>query len=114
MNFCARAFLRNDVAPLIADETGVLYLGDWDFSGGKIEANTQRVLERAVGRTLQWERLALTETRVREYDLTIIQKYDRRTKTTQPSRSKQAPYRRASGSPTVPRRSSFPAGVANG
>jgi hypothetical protein len=80
-------FLRNNVAPKIVDATPVLYLGDWDFSGGKIEDNTRRVLEREIGRELDWTRLALTETQVRNpaLNLTIIDKYDRRTKTTHPS-----------------------------
>ena len=80
-------FLRNDVARLITIKTPVLYLGDWDFSGGQIEANTRRVLEQVCGRVLDWERLALTETQVRDprLNLTIIDKYDRRTKTTHPS-----------------------------
>jgi hypothetical protein len=78
-------FLRNDVAPEISVATSVLYLGDWDYSGGKIEANTRRVLERTIGRDLVWDRLALTREQVDRYELTIIDKYDRRTKTTHPS-----------------------------
>jgi hypothetical protein len=80
-------FLRNDVAPLIGVRTRVLYLGDWDFSGGHIEANTRSVLERAIGRDLVWERLALTEAQVndRTLNLTVIDKFDRRTRTTHPS-----------------------------
>ena len=38
-------FLRNDVAAKITAETRVLYLGDWDFSGGHIEANTRPRLD---------------------------------------------------------------------
>ena len=80
-------FLRNDVAKVITAETPVLYLGDWDFSGGHIEANTRRVLERVCGHDLDWERLALTEAQVRDpvLNLAVIDKYDRRTKTTHPS-----------------------------
>jgi hypothetical protein len=80
-------FLRNDVAPKIAARTPVLYLGDWDFSGGHIEANTRDILEQVAGRALDWERLALTEAQVRDpnLNLTVIDKYDRRTKTTHPS-----------------------------
>lgn len=80
-------FLRNDVAPKIGARTPVLYLGDWDFSGGHIEANTRDILERVAGRELDWERLALTEAQVRDPDLnlTVIDQYDRRTKTTHPS-----------------------------
>jgi hypothetical protein len=80
-------FLRNDVAPKIAARTPVLYLGDWDFSGGHIEANTRDILEQVAGRAFEWERLALTEAQVRDpnLNLTVIDKYDRRTKTTHPS-----------------------------
>ena len=83
----SNGFLRNDVAPTISASTAVLYLGDWDFSGGHIEANTRRVLERVCGRDLDWERLALTEAQVRDpvLNLAVIDKYDRRTKTTHPS-----------------------------
>jgi hypothetical protein len=55
----------------------VLYLGDLDLSGGQIEANTRRVLEREVG-TLRWERLALTQQQVERYALPTIEKSDRR------------------------------------
>jgi hypothetical protein len=41
-----------------ADDVG--YLGDLDLSGGHIEDNTGRVLEREVGGGLRWERIALT------------------------------------------------------
>jgi hypothetical protein len=80
-------FLRNDVAPTISTSTPVLYLGDWDFSGGHIEANTRRVLEWVCGHDLDWERLALTEAQVRDpvLNLAVIDKHDRRTKTTHPS-----------------------------
>jgi hypothetical protein len=80
-------FLRNDVAPTINTSTPVLYLGDWDFSGGHIEANARRVLEQVCGRDLDWERLALTEGQVRDpvLNLAVIDKYDRRTNTTHPS-----------------------------
>jgi hypothetical protein len=79
-------FLGN-VAPTISTSTPVLYLGDWDFSGGHIEANTRDILEQVCGRDLDWERLALTEAQVRDpvLNLRVIDKYDRRTKTTDPS-----------------------------
>jgi hypothetical protein len=90
-------FLRNDVAPAISTSTQVLYLGDWDFSGGHIEANTRRVLEQVCGRDLDWERLALTEAQVRDpvLNLAVIDKYDRRTKTTHPSVETEALSQRA-------------------
>jgi hypothetical protein len=73
----AAGFLRNRVAPKMTSQTRVLYLGDWDKSGGDIEANTRRVLESIHG-PLAWERLALTSAQVELYDLPIIQKLDRR------------------------------------
>jgi hypothetical protein len=72
-------FLHNEIAPMLRAGDDVLYLGDWDFAGGQIEANTRSVLERVVG-PLQWERLALTEEQVGRYDLMIIRKIDRRHK----------------------------------
>ena len=62
----------------------VLYLGDYDLSGEQIEANTRRVLEREIGGGLNWERLALTEQQVRDYDLPRIVKHDRRYKDGRP------------------------------
>jgi hypothetical protein len=76
----AGGYLRTDVAPILDDR--VLYLGDYDFSGGKIEDNTRRVLEDIVG-PLEWERLAITREQVDEYDLTIISKPDYRFKPVQ-------------------------------
>jgi hypothetical protein len=70
-------FLRTDVAPALEAGQRVLYLGDFDWQGGQIEANTRRVLERLVGE-LDWERLALTERQVDRYDLPRLQKEDRR------------------------------------
>jgi hypothetical protein len=64
--------LRRSYAP------ATLYLGDLDLSGGHIEANTRRVLERIIGGPLQWERVALTPEQVEEYDLPVIIKSDRR------------------------------------
>jgi hypothetical protein len=57
----------------------VLYLGDFDFSGGHIEANARSVLERYCD-DLRWERLALTADQVSDHHLTVIQKYDARDK----------------------------------
>ena len=56
------------------------YLGDYDLARNDIEANTGRVLERY--HRLNWERLALTEAKVRNplYRLTPIVKHDRRFK----------------------------------
>jgi hypothetical protein len=75
-------FLHTDVGPLIASagdaDQRVFYLGDLDFSGSQIEANTRKVLS-AYG-WLEWERIAITKGQARERDLTAIRKPDRRFK----------------------------------
>jgi hypothetical protein len=75
----AGGFLHTEVGPALDAGGMVLYLGDLDFSGGHIEANTRRVLEEIVG-PLAWERLALTVAQAEEYQLTPIRKYDARDK----------------------------------
>jgi hypothetical protein len=77
-------FLRTEIAPLLRPGDPVIYLGDLDLSGGQIEDNTRRVLEREIGGNLLWERLALTQEQVREYDLPVIIKRDRRYKDGRP------------------------------
>lgn len=55
-------FLHTELAPLLAiGDRRVLYLGDLDRSGRDIEENARRVLERDLGRALDWRRLAMTE-----------------------------------------------------
>ena len=57
-----------DIAPelVVSDRTRrVLYVGDLDLSGGQIEVNTRRVLERELGVELDWTRIALTDKRAR-------------------------------------------------
>jgi hypothetical protein len=88
----AAGHLHTQVAPLLpplrdeaeAGATGprrVLYLGDWDDQGGQIEANARRVLARYPGYDEgAWERVALTEVKVRDHRLTPIMKTDRRYK----------------------------------
>jgi hypothetical protein len=71
--------LRTSVAPELCAGQRVLYLGDFDWQGGQIEANTKAVLERLVG-SLDWTRLAITEEQVRRYSLPVISKPDRRYK----------------------------------
>jgi hypothetical protein len=73
-------FLRTDVAPALSPGQRVLYLGDWDWQGAQIEANTRTVLEELIGGDLDWERLAITEEQVRANDLPVISKPDRRYK----------------------------------
>lgn len=80
---CA-GFLHTEIGPRLYSRQRVLYFGDLDFSGGHIEANTRRVLERKVA-TLEWERLALTPQQAKRYRLTAIQKYDARTKRYHPA-----------------------------
>jgi hypothetical protein len=76
----AGGFLRTDVGPLIAadERQRVLYLGDHDHQGGQIEDNTRHVLEREVGRRIEWERLALTQEQIDEHGLKSIWKRDER------------------------------------
>jgi hypothetical protein len=76
-------FLHTDVAPKLWRGARVLYLGDYDLSGGQIEDNTRRVLEREVG-SLTWERVALSEQQVADYELPVITKKDRRYKDGRP------------------------------
>ena len=77
-------FLRTGIAPSLRPGDRVIYLGDHDLSGNQIEANTRRVLEREIGGELLWERLALTAEQMREYDLPVIIKRDRRYKDGRP------------------------------
>jgi len=69
-------FLHTDVAPLLTDGHHVLYLGDHDWQGHQIEANTRRVLERY--ERLRWERLALLPEHVERYRLPMVRKVDGR------------------------------------
>jgi hypothetical protein len=77
-------FLRTDIAPLLRPDNKVSYFGDLDLSGGQIEENTRRVLEQVIGGQLDWERIALTEQQVRDHDLPVITKRDRRYKDGRP------------------------------
>lgn len=69
--------LRVEVAPRLTAGQRVLYLGDHDWQGGQIEANTRRVLERLVGK-LDWTRIAITAEQA--IGLPVISKPDRRYK----------------------------------
>jgi hypothetical protein len=71
-------FLRTNIAPVLQPGVRVIYLGDLDLAGNQIEDNTRRVLEREIAGELIWEWLALTREQVREYDLPVIIKRDRR------------------------------------
>jgi hypothetical protein len=62
-------FLQVEIAPLLAEEDRrVLCLGDLDRSDNDIEANTRSVLERASGRSIDWQRLGMTEEQATERD----------------------------------------------
>jgi hypothetical protein len=72
-------FLHTNIAPILTgDGAGrpVLYIGDHDQRGERIEANTRRVLEGKVG-VFDWRRVALTAEQVAAYDLPVVQKYDK-------------------------------------
>jgi hypothetical protein len=72
-------FLRTEVAPDLRDnDRPVLYLGDWDHQGHQIEQNTRRVLEREAGRSIDWQRLAITQEQIAERGLTPMWKVDNR------------------------------------
>jgi hypothetical protein len=71
----ARGFLQTDVVPLVRGRR-VLYLGDWDWQGLQIEANTRTVLVPYA--PASWERVALTDAQVTEHSLPVIDKLDRR------------------------------------
>jgi len=77
-------FLRTDIAPMLTPDDVVAYFGDFDWSGSLIENNTRRVLEQVIGGKLRWERVALTEEQVNEYDLPVITKRDCRYKDGKP------------------------------
>jgi len=73
----AGGFLRTEIVPVLeGNDRAVLYLGDLDHQGSQIEENTRRVLEREIGRTLDWERIAITVGQVAERRLTPIVKKD--------------------------------------
>ena len=80
INGSCTGFLHTKVAPTLKPGDRIIYLGDLDLVGDQIEDHTRAVLEQDVGGGLQWERLALTHRQVRQYDLPVITKRDRRYK----------------------------------
>jgi hypothetical protein len=70
-------FLHTDIIPALVPGQRVLYMGDLDFVGGQIEANTRHVLENDLG-PLQWERVVLTDVQAKAASLTPIHKRDER------------------------------------
>lgn len=77
--------LLAEVAPHVQDGTRVLYIGDWDFSGGHIEQSARERLEKITGGVLDWRRVALTEEQVFDHGLPVIEKYDARTRRRHPA-----------------------------
>jgi hypothetical protein len=77
-------FLHTDVIPLLREgPRRVLYLGDFDWQGGQIEQHTRTVIEQGIGWRFTpdtWQRLALTERQVQDYQLPVVKKLDRRYK----------------------------------
>jgi hypothetical protein len=76
----AAGFLHTSVAPFVKGGRRVFYLGDHDLSGGHIEENTRRLLDRYGD--LEWEKIAITDVQVREhgYEADAVEKKDRRYK----------------------------------
>jgi len=86
-----RGFLIREVAPRLVPGQRVLWVGDFDHSGPQIEAASRRTLiehslawgrlERRLEQSCgvgMWERIALTQEQVDEFDLPVISKPDRR------------------------------------
>ena len=74
-------FLHTTVGPLIEEGGGarrVLYFGDLDLSRGHIEENTRGELSEYG--ELDWMRLAVTDVQVRNENLTVAMKKDKRYK----------------------------------
>src|SRR6202023_2274532 len=66
-------FLRTKLAPTMRPDACILYLGDADFSGDYIEANTRKVLASSLGVApddLDWTRLAVTADQIHDERLT--------------------------------------------
>lgn len=74
----ARGHLVTEIAPALHPNQRVLYLGDWDYSGSKIEANTRGVLFDHTGVDRPWERVALTTEQVEALGLNVQSKLDSR------------------------------------
>jgi hypothetical protein len=60
-------FLVTDVVPVLrGNERPVLYIGDHEIGGpaDQIEDNTRRYIEKHAGRSIEWQRIALTQAQV--------------------------------------------------
>jgi len=73
----AGGFLHTDIAPALFPGREVLYLGDLDYAGIGIEANTTKVL-RGYEPELRWKRLAITDAQRKRSDLPSTTKVDKR------------------------------------
>lgn len=82
-------FLHTDVAPLLAEGQAVAYVGDSNYAGDSIAANTRRVLERKVG-GLDWHRLAVTPEQAQTEGMTAKPGTDRRHRDQAPHESYEA------------------------
>lgn len=82
----ANGWLRTSVADALDHHEKIVvgYVGDHDFSGAAIEANTERVLDEVLS-VVSWDRLALTAEQVTDHGLPVIDRYDGRTKTHHPA-----------------------------
>jgi hypothetical protein len=78
----SRGFLISEIAPILQEGQPILYLGDFDWCGGQIEAATQATLAEhsPAGLTVfdNWQRIALTDKQVRKHKLPKISKPDHR------------------------------------
>jgi hypothetical protein len=70
-----------ELAQRTPDGATILYLGDLDLSGGHIESSLVDRTAAFYNDTFDVERLAITEEQVARYGLTVMSKYDRRSKT---------------------------------
>ena len=78
------------MAPVLdGNDRPVLYIGDHDWRGHKIEDNSRRVLVQAANRPDLdedgWRRIALTAEQVDEHELDPIQKYDKVLRRSEPA-----------------------------
>jgi len=71
-------FLRTDIAPIVKGGRRVLYMGDFDLSGGHIEGNTRKVLSEYG--PLEWKRLAITAEQIEVHNFPQMPKKDNRYK----------------------------------
>lgn len=71
----------HELSERVIDGTRVLYLGDLDLSGGHIESAVVERVEAFGDVTLDTTRLAVTAEQVDEFGLTVLSKYDKRSKT---------------------------------